>query len=350
MENLTAAIIGVGRRKEGVGFGMSYQHVRGLKQSPGVSVVALCDINLEAAKTFQAEHGGDRIYADYHEMLAKEHPDIVTIATWPHLHAEMVVAAAEAGAKAIYCEKPMSTTFGESKRMLAACKKHGVVIAFGHQRRFDPAYVATRHIIKSGVMGKLLRMDMVTDNMFDWGTHWFDMMFYYNDETPAEWVIGQIDLRGSRAIFGAMIEGQGLCQVKFVNDVRGFMVTGHDSKLGYQHRIVGTDGVVEIGATGWDAVRTWFKGQTQWTELAVTKLPDERNAVAMGVMDLIDSLRTGREPELSGDRALRATELIFATYESSRRRGRVDLPLDVDDSALLDMLEKVHPAPASPKA
>jgi UDP-N-acetylglucosamine 3-dehydrogenase len=57
-----------------------------------------------------------------------------------------------------------------------------------------------------------------------------------------------------------------------------------------------------------------------------------------GVLDLIDALKADREPELAGRRALRATELIFATYESSRRRGRVELPLMVEDSPLLDML------------
>jgi hypothetical protein len=56
------------------------------------------------------------------------------------------------------------------------------------------------------------------------------------------------------------------------------------------------------------------------------------------VLDLVDALKTGREPELSGARALRATELIFATYESSRWRGRVDLRLEIEDSPLLAML------------
>ena len=55
---------------------------------------------------------------------------------------------------------------------------------------------------------------------------------------------------------------------------------------------------------------------------------------------MIDALKSGREPELSGERALRATELIFATYESSRRRGRVGLPLEIEDSPLLAMLEE----------
>jgi hypothetical protein len=58
------------------------------------------------------------------------------------------------------------------------------------------------------------------------------------------------------------------------------------------------------------------------------------------VLDLIDCVKTGREPVLSGRKALQATELIFATYESSRRRAKITLPLDADDSALLTMLER----------
>jgi hypothetical protein len=53
-----------------------------------------------------------------------------------------------------------------------------------------------------------------------------------------------------------------------------------------------------------------------------------------------DCLETGREPELSGRKALRTTELLFATYESSRCRGRVTLPLEIDDSPLLTRVEQ----------
>jgi len=59
----------------------------------------------------------------------------------------------------------------------------------------------------------------------------------------------------------------------------------------------------------------------------------------LAVLDLIDCLKTGREPVLSGRKALQATELIFATYESSRRHARAYLPLEIEDSPFLSMLE-----------
>ena len=59
---------------------------------------------------------------DYHEMLARENLDIVSICTWPHLHAPMVIAAAEAGVRAIHCEKPMAPTWGEARRMVRSVR------------------------------------------------------------------------------------------------------------------------------------------------------------------------------------------------------------------------------------
>jgi len=77
----------------------------------------------------------------------------------------------------------------------------------------------------------------------------------------------------------------------------------------------------------------------QWHAVEVADRIHGHDHVVRAVLDLVDALKTGREPELSARRALQATELIFATYESSRVRGRIDLPLEIDDSPLLSMLE-----------
>jgi hypothetical protein len=62
--------------------------------------------------------------------------------------------------------------------------------------------------------------------------------------------------------------------------------------------------------------------------------------------DIIRSLETGKEPELAARRALQAAEVIFAIYESSRSRARIDLPLQSRDSAFLAMLESGEIGPA----
>lgn len=340
---LRLAIIGCGRTREttgATGYGMSHAHMGGYRQCPGVRLVAVADICRGNAEEFAQKYGGARVYEDYKAMLKEQKPDVVSISTWPALHCEMVLAAAEAGAKAIHCEKPMAPTFGESRRMVQACRESGTQLTFNHQRRFNAPFRKVRELLRSGRIGKLLRIETTCGNLFDWGTHWFDMMFFYNDENPARWVIGQIETRGTHDVFGAPCEGQGLAHIKFSNGVHGLMVTGYEAEWEAVHRLIGTEGTIEVEPRdqSFSPLRIWARGESDWTRIEVPEGIHGMEPVGRGVIDLIDALRTGREPELSADRALRATELIFATYESSRRRGRVDLPLEIDDSPLQQML------------
>jgi hypothetical protein len=61
--------------------------------------------------------------------------------------------------------------------------------------------------------------------------------------------------------------------------------------------------------------------------------------VERAIEEAVDALHEGREPVISGRRVLPATELPFAAWESVRRRGRVDLPLEIDDNPLEAMVE-----------
>ena len=335
-------IVGCGRRLRtggATGFGMAHSHARGYEALPDAEIVALADTSLDNARAFQDEHGGERIYQNYREMLEKEGLDIVSICTWPHLHAEMVIASAEAGVKAIHCEKPMAPTFGEAARMARACEDRGVQLTLNHQRRFGAPFRKAKELLRLGAIGELVRLEATCSNMFDWGTHWFDMLFYYNDEIPAEWVIGQIDPGDGQMVFGVPVEGQGISYFKYHNGVYGLMVTGHQAGWEASNRLVGTGGVIEVGHSREIPLRIWNEGQERWQVVDLDGGLHGEDYVVLAVADVIDALKRGREPELSARKALQATELIFATYESSRRRGRVELPLQVQDSPFLAMLE-----------
>lgn len=341
MEQFRVGIIGCGRPRQtegATGFGMSHLHALGYTRSPDTRIVALADIDLGHAEAFQAEHGGERLYTDYREMLHKERLDIVSVCTWPGLHAEMVIAAAEAGVRAVHCEKPMAPTWGEATRMARACAERNVQLTFNHQRRFSPQYRQARELLRAGAIGDLVRLEGACSNLFDWGTHWFDMFHFYNDETPAEWVLAQIEPSGGRTIFGVPVEGQGLSHVKFRNGVHGLLTTSMERDWPTATRLVGAEGIIEAAGGGETPLRVLGPGHAGWRTIALNGDSSFQGTVAQGVLDLIDALKHGREPELAARRALQATELIFASYESSRRGGRVDLPLTIDDSPLLARL------------
>jgi predicted dehydrogenase len=342
MEKLRIGIIGCGRpwRTEGAtGFGMGHAHAKGYKELPDCEIVACADIVRDNAYSFARSYGIPKVYTDYREMLEKEKPDIVSICTWPALHCEMVVASAESGVKAIHCEKPMAPTFGESKRMVRVCEEKGVQLTFNHQRRFLAPFRKAKELIKGGVIGELVRIEGECGNLFDWGTHWFDMFFFYNDETPAEWVMGQIDARKTKTVFGVKVEDQGISYFKFKNGVKAILFTGYDSSIGCANRIYGTEGVIEVGVPDGPHLRYRGKGDGDWKVVPTEEGIHGDVAIRRAIADLVEALKQGREPELSARKALQATEIIFATYESSRRRARIDLPLDIEDSPFLSMLE-----------
>ncbi|MBI2300481.1 MAG: Gfo/Idh/MocA family oxidoreductase [Armatimonadetes bacterium] len=347
-------IVGCGRRVLPDGTirrGMAFGHAKGYLSHRGAQLVAMADIKPDSAKGLAADLGAEvTVYDDFEKMLAHEDLDIVSVCTWPAFHAEMVIAAAAAGVKAVHSEKPMAPTWGEAKRMVAACEDAGVQLTIGHQRRFNLPFKMAKKLVGQGRIGKLQRLEAQCPNLMDWGTHWFNMLFFYNDDQPAAWVIGQIDKRTDLSVFQLQHEDQGISLFGFQNGVTGYLETGPKPSLGAQNRLIGETGVIEVGAPGNVPLR-WRSGETEGWEL-----PDCQeglhglDAVAAGVHDAIDSLLSDRTPVLSARTALQSTEVIFATYESSRRRARVDLPLAQEDSALLTMLADgtVGPKPEAP--
>lgn len=335
------AIVGCGRRhdeKGRTGSGIGHLHAAGYEARPDCEIVALADIKRENAEAFAEQHAPDAaIYADYRKMLGSEKPDVVSVCLWPHLHAPVVIACAKAEVRAVHCEKPMAPTWGEALRMAAACEKSGTQLTFDHQRRFLPAFRKAKELAHSGRIGDLVRLEGSCSNIIDWGTHWIDMMFFFNNETPAAWVLGQIDARQWHEVFGLPYEHQAICEFKFRNGVRAVLFTGEDSDIGCSLRLMGTEGVIELRN---EAPPLWVRGRgdSKWKQPKIKSGLHGADAVAMAIHDMLDSLKAGREPELSARRALQATEVIFATYESSRRRGRVDLPLKPRDSAYLSMV------------
>ena len=348
---LRAAIIGCGRQGEGrTGSGMAHLHAAGYARREDCEIVALCDLKAENAELFAQQHApGAALYTDYKAMLRAGKLDMVSICLWPHLHAEAIIACAKAGVRAVHSEKPMAPTWGEALRLAAACEKSGTQLTFNHQRRFLPAFQTAKRLADEGKIGALTRLEGACHNMIDWGTHWLDMMFFFNHETPALWVLGQVDAREWHEVFGLPFEHQAICEFKFANRVRAVLFTGEDSDIGCQMRLIGTEGVIELRES---ERPVWLRaaGSGKWQTPKIPGGLHAGDAVSDGIVDAIESLQTGREPLLSVHNALRATEVIFATYESSRRRGRVDLPLKTRDSAYLAMVESGELKPARPKA
>ena len=336
------AIIGTGRPhgSEGAtGFGMAHLHYKSFQASGRADLVAIADIDEGHARAFLADYHEDaKIYSDYKEMLQTEKPDIVSVTTWPHLHTEMVLAACQSGIRAVHCEKPMATTWADAKRMQAAAHASGTILTFNHQRRFLEPFQKAVQMIRAGELGELQRIEAMCGDMYDWGTHWLDMMQYLNNETPIEWVIGQIDSRKDNIVFGAPMENQAVCHYKWTNGVRGLMVAGYEAEWNCAIRVTGTKGTLEV-LWNQPCLRLRTDTDTGWRVVETKEGLHNDVAIDRACADLIRALdEPGYKPLLSVDSAIKHTEAIFATYYSSLYRGRVDFPLTYEGNALLDLM------------
>ena len=166
-DQLTKGIIGLG--------GMGRGHI-GLG---GTRVVALCDVDQTHLATAAKMVGsGVKTMLDYHELIAMPEVDIVHIATPPHWHGIMSIEAAKAG-KDIWCEKPMTRTIGEGKRVVEAVKQHGRMFRLNTWFRFQDEFYGMKTTVKpikklveSGMLGWPLTVTVSKHTGFDWKFYW----------------------------------------------------------------------------------------------------------------------------------------------------------------------------------
>jgi predicted dehydrogenase len=194
------------------------------------------------------------IYTDYHAMLAKERLEIVSVATWPDVHSRLVIDIAKYRPKGIFCEKPITNTWGECKKMVAACKECGVKLGVHHQRRYGKPFRVAKELIGQGTIGKLLRVEFGAGNLFEYGSHNFDLSAYLAGCTKGKWAMGQIDYAQWNVVFDTHNENTALAYWEYANGVQGFAATGRCANfVGSHNRAVGSDGVIEMGPRDKDA-------------------------------------------------------------------------------------------------
>ena len=129
---------------------------------PGVRFKAVCDIwtdfNQKRAVGLLGKYGHDVTgYVDYREMLAQEQDlDAVIIATPDFWHAEQTIGCLNAGLH-VYCEKEMSNSLAEARRMVLAARETGKLLQIGHQRRSNPRYIhcGEKLIKEAQVLGRI---------------------------------------------------------------------------------------------------------------------------------------------------------------------------------------------------
>ena len=128
-----------------------------LKGNPKLRLVKAVDVNAGTGRPFAALHG--IAFEDSLEKILAD-PDVQgVILCTPHTqHGEQIMACAQAG-KHVFCEKPLCMSRQEVLRAVAAVRQHGVTLAVGHERRFEPPIIEAMRLLHSGVLGTALQVE-----------------------------------------------------------------------------------------------------------------------------------------------------------------------------------------------
>ncbi len=155
LQALSAACVGVGGKG-----GSDTSHI----SEQGVSIVGLCDVDLDTLTKKSREFPDAKQFQDYREMLDQlgDKVDIVTVSTPDHNHACAAMKAMKMK-KHVYCQKPLTWSIGEARLMAETSKQMGVVTQMGNQGTSEDGLRTAVEVIRSGVIGKVTEVHVWTN-------------------------------------------------------------------------------------------------------------------------------------------------------------------------------------------
>lgn len=191
-------------------------HFRVLKTHPNFSLIAAQDKSAEARKLFSDFAGSfglsPKIYADWEMMLENEKPELLVVTSNTESHYEICNRAIDLGVKNILCEKPISFSVKDAKKLVRKAEKAGCLLFVNYPRAFNHSYSDLAGKIKDGFLGKIQSFDVrYVRGIFTNGTHAIDLLLRMFGEVKSVKTMENIVLRKNSAdpTVSAMIEFKG---------------------------------------------------------------------------------------------------------------------------------------------
>ncbi len=330
------------------------------------TVVAAADedeAGLAAAATRHALPD-DTAFRDWRAMLAKAKPDIVAICTrYLDRHAEMAIAAAEAGARGIFIEKPFVATPAEADAVIAACEKSGTKLQVAMVNRHTPMVGVIRDMVEDGKIGKLLELRARgkedarggAEDLVVLGCHVLDLMANFGGAPKwcqATATVGGQLITKADAVPGpegiGLIAGDSITAMFGLADGPvGYFASSRDAGLkqpAFGITLAGSAGAIHIRPD--HVPQAWLRRGPLWrTEkeipwqpigpegLYATPPTDVDRAAERAswgrraVADLLDAIQNDREPETGMYASRTVVEMTAAVFASALTGQRIPWPL-----------------------
>jgi predicted dehydrogenase len=320
--------IGAGDQVSGDALGQRVEdldgtHAAALARHPRVQLLAGSSRDAGRRERFAARTGC-RTYADWRKMLAAERPDLVSVATYAPTHAEIVVACAAAGVRAVYCEKPIATRLVDADHMISACRSAGTLLAVNHNRRYAANYRRLRDLVAAGGLGPLssINLQWGGGRLGNVGTHLIDAarMLAGRDVRA---VSGALDTAARPDCRGAEFHDPGGWGMLRLDG--GLIATVDAADYASVPATITLNGAAGRAVTGDAVVRLeYWDGRTDTWPAP----PPGASSMDIAVAEIVDSLDQGLGFSTAADEAVRTWEAIVAFHISHERGAAwVDVPL-----------------------
>ena len=338
------------------------------------SITAVADIDVERAQSF-GEKYGLQWFTTGEEMIDSGLCDAVIVATPHYWHAPLTIRAARAGLH-VMCEKPLSSTVGHARAMIAECKRRKVYMGVMLHHRARADMITVKKLLDRGVIGEVFRAQLICSN-------WFRTQAYYDsgawrgtwDGEGGGVLINQaphhLDLYQWLAGMPKRVLGliSTRCHKIEVEDCGNFLLDYGKGKVGYIYTttaeepgyeqfmfcgdkgtIVIEDGRIKLGKLNVPVSKHIFASADggaggaeqgiEWSEVPVKPRPDGHLEITRA---FVRQILTGRKPFdfADGAQALNELELSNAMHLSGYKEKIVSVPVDADEmERLMNKLER----------
>lgn len=340
MSMLNFGIIGCGR--------ITDMHAPGYARSKRARIFAVCDVNRETAERRAREWGAERVYTDYHTLLADPDVHAVEVITPHHLHKEICVAACRAG-KHVSVQKPMAINVHECDAMIAAAREAGVMLKVFENFVFYPPYVKAKELVDDGAIGEplsmrihlgsggrggwkvplsswLWRLNEATcgggPNIFDDGYHKFSIGIFFLGEVQSvhAWVDRSFGIIDAPAMVSWKCKHGGRVGLFDATLSPHLTVKSKYYTADERVEIFGTEGVIGINrctAKLLDEPALYMVRNGQTTTFEHIR-DDWLDSFIDSTDHFINCIHDGGEPMLTGERGKAVLQLTIATIKSSK--------------------------------
>ncbi len=315
-------------RHSGLYVTLPVNHAAAYQSVPNFTLVAAANRGVEKLKIFGEQRGVQALYTDFRQLLRDEQPDVVSVCTQSPEKAEITIAAAEAGVKAIVLEKAFATSMAEADTMIAACAAHNVLLVVNHPYRFSPLVRRAKTLVEQGAIGELTSVTVhAGGGMLHVGTHTFDLMRYFAGDA--------VELYAQVPHYAPAQDLPADGMVTFANGVTGLFTHSHREAQSIEIRgqrghltlssLVGDGWLYQVEPTLPPAVKRQYPER-----LTAQPIVSDAHTLSMTqrlLYELAHTLRTGAPFISTGRDGAVALELGLACFASHLAGGTVRLPL-----------------------